>query len=59
MTNVKILKRFPIALDGLKVETWRAGDEKTVDDDVLEILIGEGACEIIEDKKKTRRRRTS
>lgn len=50
MTRVKILRQFPISLDGLRVETWHPGHERDVSDDILQILISEGACEIIETK---------
>lgn len=50
MTRVKILKPFRISPDGLRVEAWKAGDVKAVDDRTLRILIGEGACEIAEAK---------
>ena len=50
MTRVKILRTFPIAVDGINVEHWPADSIKAVDDATLQILIGEGACEIVEDK---------
>lgn len=50
MTRVKILRRFQYSPDGLRVETWTEGSEREVSDHVLGILIGEGACEIIENK---------
>lgn len=50
MTPIRILRNFPISPDGLRVETWQAGDERLVDDAVLDLLIGEGACEIVENK---------
>lgn len=50
MTNVKILRNFPISLDGIRVEVWQAGSQHAVDDATLDLLIGEGACEIIEAK---------
>ncbi len=50
MTRVKILRRFPFSPDGLRVETWAEGSEREVDDATLDLLIGEGACEIIENK---------
>lgn len=50
MTPVKILHNFRISLDGIRVETWAAGSERMVDDATLDLLIGEGACEIVEIK---------
>jgi hypothetical protein len=50
MTRVKILKNFPISPDGIRVETWKAGTERDVDDVTLVLLISEGACEIVENK---------
>ena len=50
MTPVRILRNFPISPDGIRVETWPAGSEQSVDDATLDLLIGEGACEIIENK---------
>lgn len=47
MTKVKILRNFPISLDGIRVETWQAGTERDVDDATMALLIGEGACEIV------------
>lgn len=47
MTKVKILRNFPISLDGITVQTWQAGSERDVDDAILAILISEGACEIM------------
>lgn len=50
MTPVKILRNFRISLDGIRVETWPEGSERSVDDATLDLLIAEGACEIIETK---------
>lgn len=50
MTRVLILRNFPISPDGIRVETWQAGTERDVDDATLEILIGEGAVELVENK---------
>ena len=47
MTKVKILRNFPISLDGINVQTWQSGSERDVDDATLAILIGEGACKIM------------
>lgn len=47
MTKVKILRNFPISLDGITVQTWAAGTERDVDDATMALLIGEGACEIV------------
>ncbi len=47
MTKVKILRNFPISLDGITVQTWQSGSERDVDDATLSLLIGEGACEIV------------
>ena len=48
MTEVELLQDFPISLDGLRTELWPKGCTKMVDDHVLRILIGEGACAIVE-----------
>ena len=50
MTRVRILRNFPISPDGITVQTWQAGSERDVDDATLDILIGEGAVELIENK---------
>ena len=50
MTRVRILRNFPISPDGIRVETWQAGSERNVDDATLDILIGEGAVELVENK---------
>jgi len=50
MTKVKILRNFPISLDGITVQTWQAGSERDVDDVTMALLISEGACEIVENK---------
>jgi hypothetical protein len=50
MTKVKILRNFPISLDGITVQTWAAGTERDVDDVTMALLISEGACEIVESK---------
>lgn len=46
MTPIRILRDFRISPDGIRVETWRAGSTRDVDDATLDLLIGEGACEI-------------
>lgn len=45
-----MLRLFRISPDGVRVETWSAGSEHVVNDNTLAILIGEGACEIVENK---------
>ena len=50
MNKVRILRNFPISLDGISVQTWKAGAEHSVDDATLDLLIGEGACELVETK---------
>jgi hypothetical protein len=50
MTPVKILRTFKISLDGINVQTWPAGSKRSVDDATLDLLIAEGACEIVEAK---------
>ena len=50
MTLVRILRDTPIAPDGISVQVWRAGSERSVSDDMLAILIDLGACEIVEVK---------
>lgn len=50
MTMVKILRNFPISPDGIRVETWSADSQREVDDATLDLLIAEGACEIVETK---------
>ena len=47
MNKIKILRNFPISLDGINVQTWQAGSERDVDDATLALLIGQGACEIV------------
>ena len=63
-TEVKMLRTFRAAPDGINVEDWREGSTKSVDDHWLQILIGEGACEIVnkaksappENKKRQRKK---
>lgn len=50
MIDVKITRTFHIAPDGLHVQVWPAGAVRSVDDATLQLLIGEGACEIVETK---------
>lgn len=50
MTEIELMRDFPISPDGLRVEVWRCGSRRTVDDATLAILIGEGACRIVENK---------
>lgn len=50
MIRVRILRNFMISPDGIRVETWPAESERDVDDATLQLLIGEGACEIVENK---------
>ena len=50
MTEVEILRNFQISPDGMRVETWPKGSIRQVDDVTLRILIGEGACAIVERK---------
>lgn len=50
MTPIKILRNFPISLDGISVQVWPAGSRQVVTDDILTLLINEGACEIVENK---------
>ena len=50
MTPIRLLRDFSIAPDGIRVERWQAWSERSVDDATLEILISEGACEIVEVK---------
>lgn len=48
MTEIEMMRDFPISPDGLRVEIWRRGSQRYVSDDVLRILINEGACAIVE-----------
>jgi len=48
MTNIELLRDFRIAPDGIRVEIWRRGTTRHVDDATLAILISEGACAIVE-----------
>lgn len=50
MTEVEILRNFPISPDGIRVETWAKGSIRRVDDDTLRVLISEGACAIVDRK---------
>lgn len=50
MIKVKLLRNFPISPDGIRVLTWPAGSVQKVNDAQLDILISEGACEIVETK---------
>lgn len=50
MTEVELLRNFPISPDGIRVETWPKGSVRQVDDATLRILISEGACAIVDRK---------
>lgn len=50
MTEIELMRDFPISLDGLRVEIWPRGSQRAVSDEILAILIGEGACRIVENK---------
>lgn len=50
MTLVRILKDTRIAPDGINVQLWRAGSDRSVPNDILAVLIELGACEIVEAK---------
>lgn len=50
MTKVELLRTFQISLDGLTVQAWPKGCTRIVSDDILRILISEGACAIVENK---------
>ena len=50
MTEIELLRTFSIAPDGIRVEVWPRGSVRMVDDNTLAILIGEGACRIVENK---------
>lgn len=47
MTEIKMLRTLPVAPDGLRVEVWNEGSTREVDDNLLQILIDAGACEIL------------
>jgi hypothetical protein len=54
---------MPVAPSGLYVETWQAGSQHDVSDDLLRNLIEAGAVEIVMNKAvqsvpETKRRRT-
>ena len=50
MTEVKMIRTVPVSLDGIRTQTWHAGSTQNAPDDLLAILIGEGAVEIVENK---------
>jgi hypothetical protein len=50
MTEIEMMRTFQISLDGIRIETWPKGSTHRVSDDVLRILIAEGACAIVERK---------
>lgn len=50
MTKVKMLRTIPVSPTGIFTETWAAGSEHDVADDLLRQLINAGACEIVEAK---------
>jgi len=63
MTRVTMLRTMPVAPSGLYVETWQAGSQHDVSDDLLRNLIEAGAVEIVMNKAvqsvpETKRRRT-
>lgn len=48
MTEVKMLRSVPVSPDGLRIETWIAGQVYRASDDLLAQLINLGAVEIVE-----------
>jgi hypothetical protein len=50
MTEIEMMRDFRISLDGIRIETWARGSQRVVSDDILRILISEGACAIVERK---------
>ena len=50
LTHIRMLKSFWISPDGLRVEHWRIGTEREIDDETLRLLINEGVCEIVDNK---------
>ena len=50
MTRVKILKTVVVYPDGVRPETYGAGDELSVTSIALAQLINQGAVEIVENK---------
>ena len=48
MTEIEMMRDFPISPNGIRVEIWRKGTTRHVSDRVLRILISEGACAIVE-----------
>ena len=50
MTRIKMLRTMPVAPTGIVTETWVAGSEHDVADDLLRLLIDAGGVEIVETK---------
>lgn len=50
MTRIKMLRTMPVAPTGIVTETWAAGSEHDVGDDLLRLLIEAGGVEIVETK---------
>jgi hypothetical protein len=50
VNKVRMIRTVPVSIDGLRTDIWRAGTNQHPTDAMLQILIGEGAVEIIENK---------
>lgn len=48
MTEIEMMRDFKISPNGIRVELWRRGSTRHVDDATLRLLISEGACAIVE-----------
>lgn len=53
MTKIKMLKNTNVALDGIHSTLFKEGCEYTVNDEILNNMIHDGVCEIVEEKAIT------
>lgn len=48
MNNVKLLRQFSYSPDGITIVTLKKGAQESVADDILQIMIELGVCELLE-----------
>lgn len=60
MVRVKMLKSFPVSPTGIRTVIWPKGSIQVTDsENIMNAMIENGACEIIEDKAEKPKLETS